>query len=499
MKKKKKQRGTSGPVVVIAIMTIIIMILSLILNLLGVRGYITEATTLETSLVTVNNVFSKEGIKYILNNSILNFKLLEPLANVVMALVAISILEASGLIKDLCIPLKKIKPKYVTLITIFIGIISTIFGDYSYAILLPLAGIIYKYIGRDSSLGVLTMFIAITIGYATGLIYNYQDYTLGILTQAAAEGIDKTYQFTLLSNIFIMLTSTFILTIVGTFVIEKLLSKKFHRNEQKDNLTVSKKARVYTIITSIIMLSIFVYSIIPGLPLSGFLLDDTQPTYIAKLFSETSIFNNSLMLIIIAMLMLCGFVYGTISRNIKNTRDYSKSLTKTFDNTGYIFVLMFFSSIMIGIIDWTNIGQILALNLVDFLSSLQFSGIILITIVFLMVVIISILIPSTITKWNLISPVLVPLMMRANITPAFTQFIFKAADSVGKCFSPIYIYFIIALGFMYKFNSDENISIFNTMKKIMPIILILASVWLIILLGWNLIGLPVGIDTSVTM
>ena len=69
-----------------------------------------------------------------------------------------------------------IKPKYVTMIVIFVGIISTIIGDYSYGLLLPLAGILYKYIGRSSSLGVLTMFIAITIGYGTGIIYNYQKY-----------------------------------------------------------------------------------------------------------------------------------------------------------------------------------------------------------------------------------------------------------------------------------------------------------------------------------
>lgn len=495
----KKRKGTSGPVMVMAGMTIFIVILSLILNKLGIRGYITEAATLETSLVTVNNVLSKDGIKFILNNSVMNFKLLEPLAIVVMALIAISITESSGLLKDFAAPLKKIKPKYVTLITVFIGIISTIIGDYSYALLLPLAGIIYKYIGRDSSLGVLTMFVAITIGYCTGLIYNYQDYVLGTITQTAASGIDKTYELNLLSNIFIMLASTIILTIIGTIVIEKLLSKRFHRNENTDNLIVSKKARIATLITAVVIGAIFVYSIVPGLPFSGILLDNTEDTYIAKLFGDTAILNNSLMLIVIGALMICGFVYGKISRNIKNSRDYSKGLTSTFENTGYIFVLMFFASIMIGILEWTNIGTIIAVNLVDFLSKLQFSGNILILLIFLAVIIISILIPSTITKWNLIAPVLVPLMMRANITPSFAQFIFSAADSVGKCFSPFYIYFIIMIGFIYKFNNDEHTSIFNTMRKIMPIVLILLGVWLIILIGWNLIGIPVGIETTTTI
>ena len=84
----------------------------------------------------------------------------------------------------------------------FVGIISTIIGDYSYGLLLPLAGILYKYIGRSSSLGVLTMFIAITIGYGTGIIYNYQAYQLGDITELAASSIISKYNYELLSNIY---------------------------------------------------------------------------------------------------------------------------------------------------------------------------------------------------------------------------------------------------------------------------------------------------------
>ena len=495
----KKKKKTFGPVIVIVGITIAVMILSCILNLLGVKGYITEAGTLETSLVTINNVLSKEGIRYIFNNSVANFKLLEPLSLIVMSLVAVSIAEASGLLKALFSPLKKIKPKYVTFIVIFVGIISTILGDYSYSFLLPIAGILYKYINRNPSLGVITMFIAITIGYGTGLIYNYQDYLLGIVTQNAAIGIDKTYQFNLLSEMYIMIVSTFILSVLGTIIIEKTIAKKYHRKDEKDNLNISKKAMKITFVVFILLLFILIYSVIPGLPLSGVLLDNSQNTYIAKLFGDSSSFNNGLMLILVGILMVCGFIYGTISRNIKSSNDYSKALTKTFENTGYIFVLMFFASIMIGIIDWTNIGTVIAVNLVDFISKLEFTGSILIAIVFISIVVMSVLIPSTITKWNLIAPVLVPVMIRANISPDFTQFLFKAADSVGKCFSPIYIYFIIMIGFLYKYNKEENISIFKTMKKIMPIVLLMFEIWLVIVIGWNLIGAPMGINSTVSM
>ena len=116
-----------------------------------------------------------------------------------------------------------------------------------------------------------------------------------------------------------------------------------------------------------------------------------------------------------------------------------------------------------------------------------------------MIILISILIPDSITKWNIVSPIFVPMLMRANITPAFAQTIFGAADAIGKLFSPIYIYLIISIGFLYKNDQNINTSIFSTMKKMMPTILIVSLIYFIIVIGWYLIGLPLGINSSITM
>lgn len=495
MKKKKRQ---VGPVVEIIIMAIVIALICLIFSLIGISGYKTEGGTFETSLVVIRNFFSTAGFKHILNNSLVNFQTLEPLVLVILSLIAVSILEASGLLKQIFLPLKKIKPKYVTMIVMFVGIISTIIGDYSYAFLLPITGILYKYIGRSSSLGVLTMFIAITIGYGTGIIYNYQMYELGNITELATQSIVNEYNYELLSNIFLLIASTLILTIVGTIVLERF-SKKYTRNEETDNLNISKKASRITLITFIIMAALFIYCLIPGLPKSGILLDKTQPTYIGKLFGGESPLNQGFMFLIIGILMVCGFIYGTVSRNIKNSGDYSKALTKTFEGTGYVFVLLLFISILYEVIDWTNFSTVISTNIIDFIGSTNISGVFLVLLAFLSIILISVFIPSTIVKWNLIAPIYVPLLMRANISPAFAQTIFLAADSVGKLFSPIYVYLIVAIGFIHKFDKDSNVSIFGTMKKIIPVILILSVVWLVIIVGWYLIGLPIGINSTITL
>ena len=499
MKKSKniKQR-TTGPVVEIILFSVFISLICLVLNLLGASGFKTEAGKFETTLVVINNIFSKAGIRNILNNSLVNFQTLEPLVMIIMSLIAVSILEASGLLKHLFTALKRLKPKYVTFLVFFIGIISTIIGDYSYVLLIPISGILYKYIGRDSRLGILTMFIAITVGYGTGLIYNYQSYALGDVTELAASGIIVNYNYELLSNIFLLVFSTITLSILGTIILEKF-AKKYQRNEATDNLNISKKALKATTISFIFMAVILIYAVIPGLPHSGMLLDKTEPTYIGKLFGSSSSLSQGFMFLIIIILMICGFIYGTVSRNIKNSEDYSASLTKSFEGTGYVFALLFFISVLYAIIDWSNIGTVIATNVVDFVGKSSLTGIMLVIVSFISIVFISILMPSTMAKWQIVAPIYVPLLMRANITPAFTQTLFQAADSVGKLFSPIYIYLIITIGFMYKYDKQSNNSILRTMKKIMPIILLLTLIWLVIIVGWYLIGLPIGINSNITL
>lgn len=497
-KTKKIKKRPLGPIVEIIIFILFLSFVCFLFNLIGVSGYKTEAGTFETTLVVVKNVFSKDGIKTILSKAIYNFKDLEPLVMIILSLISVSVLEASGLLKHLFTSLKKFKPSTVTMIVMFTGIISTIIGDYSYALLLPLAGILYKYIGKDSRLGIMTMFIAITIGYGTGLIYDYKAYELGNITELSASSIISNYNYELLSNIFILLSSTVMLTIIGMVALN-FFSKKFSRNEYTDNLVISKKAAKTTLIAFIIMILVLVYCIIPGLPHSGLLIDRTAPTYVEKLFGSNSIFSQGLILLIMIILMVCGFIYGIISRNIKNSQDYSKALTKTFEGTGPIFVLLFFISIVYLILDWSNLSTVITTNLVDFIGKSNLSGVLLIIITFLSIVIISTLIPSTIVKWNLISPIYIPLLMRANISPSFVQTIFVAADSVGKLLSPIYVYLIVTVGLIYKYDKEDDNSIIGTMKTMMPYILILSLVWLVIIVGWYLLGLPMGISSSITL
>lgn len=498
--KKKKKKILQGALSTILIVIGFVMILSFVLSLIGFESYETYISNgiLESSLVTVNNIFSRDGFNYLFNNAIVNFRLFEPLVLLIVSMIGIGIADTSGMLDSVFFPLKRVKGSFLTFLVVLVGICITFFGNYSYVMLFPLVGLLYKKIGRNPMLGILTVFLGVTLGYGTGIMFNYDSYVLGSLTEAAATvDVDKEYAFSLVSTEYIMVITTFLVSFILTSLIEKRIVPYFKKTESDIALS---KFSYPTLGLFIGLMVVLVYMIIPGLPFSGFLLDNSATRYIDKLFDSSSPFSNGFICIFSLILGICGIFYGFINGK-RDSSVYTKGLCKYYDGLGYLFVLMFFISQLQGVIDYTNIGVVISCKFIDLISNLQLSGVFLIVIFFLVVVFMSILIPSTLTKWIIASPVVVPLFMRSNITPDFTQFIFQIADSVGKGITPVYAYFIIMIGFMQKYvgDDDESVTILGTLKLTLPIVLMVGLVWLVIVALWFISGMPIGINGFSTL
>ena len=503
--KKRKRNLLLGPVITIIALTILIIIISTICNIFGVSAEVTTISNnmLETTNQTVKSLFSEEGFKYFFSSPVDSFKTFEPLVLIIISLMAISIGKSSGLLKAIFSPMKKLKPSIVTFLTLFVGIISSFLGVYSYIVLVPLVAVIYQYMGRNSVLGIFTAFIGITLGYGAGIIFNFDDYRLGLLTSAAAKiDVDESYVFNAWSNLYVMLAGTVLLSIIGTVIIETVLKPKVKAGiKEEDELVISKKGLALSSIAFIFLVAVFMYLIIPGMPYSGLLLDQSEEDYIAQLFGGGAPFTDAFIFVFLIIMMVCSGIYGFISKNIKSTNDFSVGLSKEFDNLGYMFVLMFFVSLLISILEFTNLGEVVGALLVSFMSSLEFTGLPLIITMMLVIIIMSFLIPDAVTKWTITAPILVPLFMKANITPDFTQMIFKAADSIGKGLTPFFIYFIVMLAFVEKYNNNDSnkITVFGTLKLLRPTVLLFSVIWFLLIIGWFIIGLPIGPETGPTL
>ena len=298
-----------------------------------------------------------------------------------------------------------------------------------------------------------------------------------------------------------------IATIVLSFVITNITEKniiprlgKYEFEEEKEEKYVTKKelrSLYISLIIGGIYLLIFIYNIIPGLPFSGNLLDYSQKLYIDKLFGYNSFFNSGFVFVITMLFFILGLVYGLLTKNIENQREMCDDLSHSLDGMGRVLVLIFFASTFISILKYSNIGILFTSWIADIISKTTFSGLPLIILVFILIAISTLLLPSPIHRWSIISPVAVPVLMNSGISPEFAQVIFRASESVTYGLTPVMAYFVIYLAYMEIYNQDKKgTGLFSSLKYMLPYAFGTMCMWLVLIILWYLVGIPLGVGVS---
>lgn len=519
--KRKFRRRTFNPITAYFLLTILVIVLSGIFSLFNFQTTynIVDSNKLEYIQVTstIENLFSFDGLKYIVSNATKMFISFAPLSMFLIASIGLAIAEASGFID---ISFRKIFSKLnnniLTFIVVLIATISSLINEVGFVILIPLAAYIYKAKKRNPMIGVCAAFAGCAFGYGTSIFVGSLETQLIPYTTAAARMIDVNYHVSLLSNLYIMIVSTLVLSIVGAIVIEKIVAPKLGKYRVKKQLNElddfeiigeeeqeqkaltldynEKKGFKAASIVSIIFVVFFIYSVIPGLPGSGVLLDYNEETYLKQIFGDNSYFQDGFTFMISLLFIISGLVYGFVSKKFKNNTDVLNSCKEPLAKIGTILVLLFVASQFIGIFKKTNIGTVIAGFFANLLSTFSFSGIIYLLIAILVMIICDFFLTGVQAKWIIFSPVIVPALMTANITPQFTQFVMRMVDSMANGISPLYAYFVIFIGYMnvYNMNEDKPITISAAIKLMLPYFLIICLTWLLLLIGWYIIGLPIG-------
>ena len=471
---------------------------------------------LEPILITVENMLSFDGLKFMISNAAKNFLSFGPLGMLLLSLIGLTIAEGTGFIEVFTKRyINKIPKTTLTFIIIFLATISSLINEVGYAILIPLAALIYFINNRNPILGIITAFCGVAFGYGVSIFVGSMEVSLMNYTSKAALLVSKTH-IALTSNLIFIIAASVILSIVGTIIIEKIIGPNvgkykreddFSKTEQYHPITVEeaeqqqlekekyeKKGLRSALVMAIIVLIIFIYSLIPNLPFSGMLLDMKETTYLKQLFGDNSYFQDGFSYLVSLVFILSGIAYGISSKSIKNDKDIIENASKKFGNIGSIIILLFVVSQFIAVFRKSNIGMIITAWLASLLEYMELRGIALIIVTMLLIAIANFLLTSPTSKWMIFSPVVVPMFMQSNISPQFAQIVMRAADSMTKGYTPLLASFAIYIGYlnMYNLQKEKPFTIKNSLKLISPYFLIISITWILLVVGWYIIGLPIG-------
>ena len=503
MMQNKKDKVSLNPIMTLMILIGLAILLSGILALLGIGA----TNPAEGNWVAVESLLSLRGIKYIFQSTVANFASFTPLSMLIIILIGIGIMDKSGFLKTtFSLITRKCQKKTITFVLALICIISSIGGDIAYVFMIPLSSLLFYYGRRNPLHGIVISFAALTCGTGLSIFKTSVDSSLDVLTLDAAHILDSSYTLSYLGYFVIMTVAIFVLAAVITYVAEKFSVNDVPKYEFKDEKKEFKLAKrdirglIFAGTFGIIYLLIFIYNIIPGLPLSGNLLDYSQKLYIDKLFNPNSFFSQGFVFIVTIWFVILGLFYGLGSRSIKNNNDFCDYLTHSLDGIGRTIILILLSSILINVFKKTNIGTVVTALIGNLISNCKFTGIPLLLMFFFGTAIATILLPNTVNKWTILASTCVPTLMNVGFSPEFIQVIFRFAESMTYGLTPIMAYFVIYLAYMEKYNtSDKPIGIFKILNYQKKYALATGVVLLILLIIWYLVGLPIGINVMPTI
>lgn len=475
------------PATLFAILALLVTIISYIGELLSLSAI----HPADNSIIKVKNLLSSDGIRWIYTNVVYNFVNFPPLGYVLAVMIGIGVAEGSGLFNSMIRALVLKAPKrLITGAIVFAGVLSHLASEAGYVILIPLGATIFYALGRHPMAGLAAAFCGVSGGFGANFLIGSIDPVLAGLTQSAANIINPYIKINAAVNFYFMFISAVMIVLAGTWITEKIVEprlKNYEGNAEKipvDDLTADeKKGLKWAGLSLLITIILLVFTIVPE---NGIFRNPVTKEILHSPFFDGIITG------ILVFFLVPGLVYGIAVKSIKNDKDFMKHIIKSMGTLSTYIVLVFFAAQFVYFFRYSNLGLIIAIDGAQFLKSIGLTGIPLLVAFVLVSAFINLFMGSASAKWAIMAPVFVPMFMLLDYHPALTQAAFRIGDSVTNLVTPMMSYFALIVAFAQKY--DEKYGIGTIISTMIPYTVLLTVFWIILLILWMLIGLPLGPD-----
>ena len=485
-----------NPLTLFVILSFAIVILSYFLNKMGISVTYdvtnkTDAGVIETVKkdAAIVSLMNAEGIRYIFSSMVENFKNYPPLGTTLIAMLGVGLAEGAGLVDVVLRKSVASTPKrYITMMLVFLGVMSNVASDVGYVVLIPLGGVIFLNLKRHPLAGIAAVFAGVSGGFSANLLVGTIDPLLGGISTQAANILQPGYNVAPTANWYFMIVSTVVITLAGTYITEKIIEPRLGKYKGEKEVSMEEITTDQNRGLKAAGISLLVYL--------GIMLFLTVPSNAILRNPETgslmvrSAFLDGLVPIIALAFFIPGLAYGIVAKTIKNDDDAVKYVTKAMATMGSLLALIFVSAQFVAYFSKTNLGIVLAVKGADFLEGMGIKGIPLLMGFILVSAFINLFMGSASAKWAIMAPVFVPMFMRLGYSPELTQLAYRIGDSTTNIITPLMTYFAIIIAFAKQY--DEDIKLGTLISMMLPYSILFLIGWTLLMIVWLTLGLPIG-------
>ena len=445
--------------------------------------------------IEIKNLLNGNYLAGFFASMVTTFTSFPPLGVVLVAIMGVGVAEDSGFIGTTLKKLLVMTPvRLITPMVVFIGAVSSIASDAGYVLVIPMGGIIFYAAGRHPLAGLAAAFAGVSGGFSAGLLPSPIDPLIQGFTQAAAQTLDPSYLVNPLCNFFFTFSSTFLISLLGWYVTDKVVEPRLSRNVTvDDNIDVSqdhahisedehrgfRKAGW----AMLAMLALLVLIAVPqASPMRS--SDGSLTAFNAPMMG-------SIVPLIFIIFLIPSVIYGFSTKKYQNSADVIGAMNKTLEPMCGYMIMAFFCALFLKAFADSNMGTLIALSGAEVLQAMNLPGQMTIIGIVLLTALVNLFIGSMSAKWALIGPIFVPMLMSVGISPELAQAAYRVGDSSTNIISPMLTYFPLVVVFFQRYVKGAGIG--TVASTMLPYSIVFMVGWTALLLLFWALGLPLGI------
>ena len=458
--------------------------------------------------IHVESLLTGDNLSRMVTDAVDNFIAFPPLGVILATMLGVAVAEQTGLLAAMVRAMvDRVSPKILTFMVALAGVTGSVASDAIFVIIIPLGAMAFHTVGRSPVVGAMVAFASASAGFNASLILNVTDLLLAGISTSAAQIVDSAYEVSPLANIFFVIPSAIVLSLIITAVTELYVDKKAqglvdhdaidedelqldestepddaHLTDDDDlSLTpLERKGLIWAGVT--LLLSLAAYFALLFIPGSPFARPDEG-------FMESPLIR-AIAVPIALMFFVTGLVYGLVVGTINEAADIPEFMAKGLESLLPILVLFFAVSQFLAWFQWSNLGPWTAIKGSELLQSWDLPNVLLFAAFVLMVTLINLFITSGSAQWALMAPVVVPMMMYVDVSPEVTQMLYRIGDSPSNIITPMSPYFALALTFLQKYYKKAGVG--TLMSLSLPYSVAMLVGWFLFFMLWYTLGIPLG-------
>jgi aminobenzoyl-glutamate transport protein len=445
----------------------------------------------------VQNLLTGAALANFLATMVKTFTDFPPLGVVLVALLGVGVAEHTGFINAGLRALLGVTPaRLLTPMLMLVAIVSHTTGDAGHVLVIPLGAVIFVAAGRHPLAGIAAAFAGVSGGFGANFLPSGLDPLLQGFTQSAAQIINPARLVNPLCNWWFAAASSTLVLLVGWFVTDHIVEPRLRgvaldgdgreppkmealRPEERRGLLAGGLAMVAG-------LGLLAWVSLP--------VDSPLRSPSGELTAFNAPLMRSIVPLIFLLFLIPGIVYGYVARTVRSHKDIIQGMSKAMSTMGYYLVLAFFAALFTQAFATSNLGALVALEGAAIIKALRLPGAVTIVGIISLVAMVNLLIGSASAKWALLGPIFVPMLMQLGLSPELTQAAYRVGDSTTNIITPLMPYFPLVVVFCQRYYKGTGIG--TLVSMMLPYTLTLFGTWVLFLLAYWGMGLPLGIQAT---